>query len=82
MTTKRIMIAIAAIGLVSSSLVMSVGGPAAAQMNPEAPPAASAPGAAARPGLTKQDRDFVERAAQGGLAEIELGKLAQKSRES
>jgi len=78
-TGERLVIAIAAIGLAYSSLVMSVGGPAAAQTNPESPPAASAHGAAAQPGLTKQDRDFVERAAQDGLAEIELGKLAQKS---
>jgi putative membrane protein len=33
----------------------------------------------AQPGLTKQDREFVERAAHSGMAEIELGKLAQKS---
>lgn len=73
-TAKRVVIAMAAIGLAYSSLLMNAGGPALAQTSP----ATSAP-AAAQPGLTKQDRDFVESAAQSGLAEIELGKLAQKS---
>ena len=79
MTAKRLVIAIFAIGLASSPWLMIAGDTAVAQTNPAAPPAASAPGAMAQPGLTKQDREFVERAAQSGMAEIELGKLAQKS---
>ena len=79
MTAKRLVIAIVAIGLASSPSLMTAGGAALAQTNPAAPPAASTPGAMAQPGLTKQDREFVERAAQSGRAEIELGKLAQKS---
>lgn len=78
-TAKRLVIAIFAIGLASLPSLMIEGGGAAAQTNPGAPPAGSAPGVVARPGLTKQDRDFVERAAQSGMAEIELGKLAHKS---
>jgi putative membrane protein len=78
-TAKRLVIAIAAIGLASSSSLMIAGDTAVAQTNPAAPPAASIPGAMAQPGLTNQDREFVERAAQSGRAEIELGKLAQKS---
>ncbi len=79
MTAKRVVIAILAIGLASASSLIAAGSSAVAQTNPGVSPTASAPGAAAQPGLTKQDRDFVERAAQSGMAEIDLGKLAQKS---
>ena len=51
--------------------------PAMAQSSPTNPPAAAA--TAPSSPLSKGDRDFVDGAVQGGLAEVELGKLAQKS---
>ncbi len=53
--------------------------PAMAQTGPAPPPAASGPAASAGVVLSKGDRDFIDNAAHGGLAEIDLSKLAQKS---
>ncbi len=52
--------------------------PALAQTDP-ASPTAAAPGTPAATALSEADRDFIDHAAQGGMAEIELSKLAQKS---
>lgn len=63
-------------GLLSGSILS---GPAMAQMNPAAPPAGTIQPGLPQTVLTKGDRDFIDNAAHGGLAEIELSKLAQKS---
>jgi putative membrane protein len=68
------MTAAVALGLSSA---IAVTGPAMAQADPTNPPVAAA--ATALPQLSKGDRNFVDDAAQSGLAEVELGKLAQKS---
>jgi putative membrane protein len=68
--------AVIAVGLLSGSALI---GSAPAQTNPVNPPAASGPATSAQPELNKTDRDFIDNAAHGGLAEIELSKLAQKS---
>lgn len=62
-------------GLLAAAMAI---GPVAAQTASSSPPAAAAP-ALAQSMLAKPDRDFVEKAAQGGVAEVELSKLAQKS---
>jgi putative membrane protein len=66
------MTAIVAAGLLSMPAVM-------AQTSPAAPPGAGAPSASARNALSPKDKEFVDQAARGGLAEIDLAKLAQKS---
>lgn len=52
--------------------------------NPPAPAAGSSAGrtAAKESSLNRSDRKFVETAAQGGLAEVELGKLAAQKAQS
>jgi putative membrane protein len=68
----RVLTVAAAIGMMSGSAAA----PAMAQTSP-ANPAAAATAAQREP--AKADRDFVDQAGHGGLAEIELSKLAQKS---
>jgi putative membrane protein len=43
------------------------------------PPSHSAPAAAAKAALDTEDKTFVKEAATGGMAEVELSKIAQKS---
>jgi putative membrane protein len=68
--------AIVTAGLLAASGLI---GSAGAQTNQAGPPAVSG---SATPGpmvLTETDRDFIDAAVHGGLAEIDLSKLAQKS---
>jgi putative membrane protein len=76
MVRNRAATAIVTVALMSASGLI---GPAMAQTSPASPPAASGPAASARVVLSKGDRDFIDNAAHGGLAEIDLSKLAQKS---
>jgi putative membrane protein len=64
--------AIVAAGLLSAPVVI-------AQTNPVNPPGAAVPAIGAEHPLSVKDKDFIDKAARGGLAEIDLGKLAQKS---
>jgi putative membrane protein len=64
--------AIVAVGLLSAPAVI-------AQTSPAGPPGAAAPSTSAQHMLSTQGREFVDKAGHGGLAEIELSKLAQKS---
>lgn len=75
MGRMRIGIAAAALGMLSATAAVAPAMAQADRANPSAVPAATA----ASPELSKADRDFVADAAQSGLAEVELGKLAQKS---
>jgi putative membrane protein len=72
MDRKRTLTAIVTVALMSASGLI---GPAMAQTSP----AATGSTAPARVVLNKGDRDFIGNAAHGGLAEIDLSKLAQKS---
>ena len=74
MAHKRAVTAVAAVALISAAGLI---GPAMAQTSPAAPPAATGP--AAPVVMNEGDRAFIENAAHGGLAEIDLSKLAQKS---
>ncbi len=69
--------AVVAVGLLSGT---ALAGAALAQTAaPAGSPASSAQVAPAQHVLSRADRDFVDNAARGGLAEIELSKLANKS---
>jgi putative membrane protein len=71
----RIGTAMVVLGLLSAT---AASGPAMAQTGPVSPPAAAnAP--PSHPPLNKADHEFIDKAARGGLAEVVLGKLAQKS---
>ena len=67
--------------LSSAAVALMLGGPAIAlaQTTQTMPP--PAPNAVSNSGkqLSKQDREFVKDAAIGGMAEVELGKLAQQN---
>jgi putative membrane protein len=76
MDRERTLTAIVTVALMSASGLIA---PAMAQTKPAAPPAATGSTAPARVVLNKRDRDFIGNAAHGGLAEIDLSKLAQKS---
>src|SRR3954454_21171957 len=72
-------------GLVVSSLTaiaLALASPAFAQQ----PPAGTAPGHMAAQGqnqkLSSKDKGFAQEAAMGGMAEVELGKLAQQNAQS
>lgn len=73
MARNRAATVIVTVALMSASGLI---GPAMAQTGPASPPAAAVP---ARVVQNKGDLDFIDNAAHGGLAEIDLGKLAQKS---
>jgi putative membrane protein len=81
MDRLRIGTAMMAFGLLAFGLLSATAAiaPALGQDNPARPPAAGQAAAPAQPRLSKGDRNFVDAAAQSGLAEVELGKLAQKS---
>jgi putative membrane protein len=76
MARMRARTAVIAVGLLSGSALI---GSAPAQTGPANAPTASGPAITAQHALTKIDRDFVDNAAHGGLAEVELSRLAQKS---
>lgn len=64
--------AIVAVGLLSTPAVT-------AQTSPTTPPSGGLPAISAEHPLSIGDKEFVDKAARGGLAEIDLSKLAQKS---
>ena len=74
----RLLLSTAAVALMLAAPAVS-----SAQTMQTTPPAASNPatnpGSNASKQLSKQDREFVKDAALGGLAEVELGKLAQQN---
>jgi len=70
------------IALLSTATALLLAMPALAQTAPGAAPkqVANTPAAAER--LSKQDQNFAKDAAIGGMAEVELGKLAQQNAQS
>lgn len=75
MVGMRVLTAVVAIGLVSTSAI----GPATAQTSPASPPAETGAANPVPRAPAKAEQDFIDKAGRGGLAEIELSKLAQKS---
>lgn len=67
-------VAIAALGLASASIAQTAGTPSAGG----AKATAASNGGSKTSSLQGSDRTFVMKAAQGGLAEVEAGKLAQR----
>jgi putative membrane protein len=58
--------------LIATAALMLMAAPAMAQMAPSAPAGA----------LSSTDKHFIEKAAQGGIAEVQLAQLAQQKGES
>ena len=65
-------IAVVAAGLLIAPVVF-------AQTSHPNAPGGSAPAMVPKAALSQQDKDFVKDAAEGGMAEVELSKIAEKS---
>jgi putative membrane protein len=68
---------LATTALIAAGLAIAPG--SFAQTNQPGAPSHAAPAPAAKDALNQEDRLFVKEAAAGGMAEIELSKIAQKS---
>jgi putative membrane protein len=73
------------LGLVSSAVIaLMLSAPAFAQQTTRIAPGANTPSATAtaiapQQQLSRADMEFVKKAAEGGMAEVEIGKLAQQN---
>lgn len=64
----------AAVGLITPSVLFAQSSAGTTGTQGSAPPASTA----AKQQLTEDDREFIEKAASSGLAEVEMGQLASK----